>query len=252
VHDDRSRAESFGAIAALYDRARPSYPPALIDALLEDAPRRILDVGCGTGIAAAQLAARGAAVLGVEVDGRMAVLARGRGVEVEVAAFERWDPAGREFDLVTCAQAWHWLEPAAAAARAAEVLVRGGRLGAFWNLGDPPAHVRARLAPIYGRLAPTLENYSVMLGSGERGVTAARDGIDGSGRFEPARLRRFGWDTSYTAAGWVELLLTHSDHQTMDPERRERLLAAVGEAIDEAGGSFAMRYEAVLVEARRL
>ncbi len=53
LFEDRSRAESFGSVADLYDRARPSYPPALIDALLADGGRTVLDVGCGTGIAPA-------------------------------------------------------------------------------------------------------------------------------------------------------------------------------------------------------
>ena len=59
THEDRERAESFGAVAELYDRARPSYPEALIDALLAGGAERVLDVGCGTGIAGALLAARG-------------------------------------------------------------------------------------------------------------------------------------------------------------------------------------------------
>jgi ubiquinone/menaquinone biosynthesis C-methylase UbiE len=63
MFEDRSRAESFGAVAQLYDRARPTYPPSLIDALITDSPRRVLDVACGTGIAGALLAARGCDVL---------------------------------------------------------------------------------------------------------------------------------------------------------------------------------------------
>jgi hypothetical protein len=35
---------------------------------------------------------------GVEVDERMADVARSYGIAVEVAAFERWDDAGRQFD----------------------------------------------------------------------------------------------------------------------------------------------------------
>ena len=72
LHQDRSRAESFGSVAVLYDRARPSYPPALIDALTAGGAPTVLDVGCGTGIAAALLVARGCEVTGVEVDPRMA------------------------------------------------------------------------------------------------------------------------------------------------------------------------------------
>ena len=35
VHADRRRAESFGSVAAAYDRYRPSYPDALIDDLVD-------------------------------------------------------------------------------------------------------------------------------------------------------------------------------------------------------------------------
>jgi trans-aconitate methyltransferase len=48
----RGRASSFGHDAAQYDRARPTYPDDLIDFLISRAPSSVLDVGCGTGIAA--------------------------------------------------------------------------------------------------------------------------------------------------------------------------------------------------------
>jgi SAM-dependent methyltransferase len=183
LFEDRDRAESFGAVAELYDRARPSYPPALVDALVEDRPERVLDVGCGTGIAARLLAERGCGVLGVEVDPRMGALARARGLEVEVAAFERWDPGGRRFDLVSSAQAWHWVEPAAGVAKAAAVLRAGGRIGVFWNMGDPPRRVSELLGPLYARLEPELENYSVLLGKRIGPERAAAAGIAASGLF---------------------------------------------------------------------
>jgi hypothetical protein len=41
-----------------------------------------------------------------EVDARMAEWARRRGLEVEVAAFEAWDPAGRVFDAVVSGGWW--------------------------------------------------------------------------------------------------------------------------------------------------
>src|ERR1700742_4390072 len=94
-HQARQVAESFGADAERYDRARPRYPSALVDRIVAASPGpEVLDVGCGTGIAARQFQAAGCTVLGVDPDPRMAEFARRTGVEAEVATFEAWDPAG--------------------------------------------------------------------------------------------------------------------------------------------------------------
>ena len=253
LFEDRSRAESFGSVAELYDRARPTYPPALIDALLADGGRTVLDVGCGTGIASALFAARGCAVTGVEVDERMAEIARGKGLEVEVSSFERWEDRGRRFDIVASGQAWHWIDPRAGAVRATEVLRPGGRLGAFWNFGDPPADVRERLAPIYDRLAPELVNYSVVLDARQREerIDLTVSGIASSARFGSIEVRHFPWVQTYRAIEWTDFLATHSDHQALGPARRERLLDEVADAVDAVGGTFEMPFETALVTAAR-
>ena len=50
-HRTRQIAESFGADAERYDRARPAYPDALVARIVASMPGpEVLDVGCGTGI----------------------------------------------------------------------------------------------------------------------------------------------------------------------------------------------------------
>src|SRR5690242_5876626 len=141
-HQARAVAESFGSDAGRYDRTRPRYPAAVVDGIVERAPGpAVLDVGCGTGIAARQFRDAGCQVLGVEVDPRMAEFARRTGIDVEVARFEEWDAAGRAFDAVVAGQTWHWIDPVAGPVAAARALRPGGLLAVFWNAMEPPPQV---------------------------------------------------------------------------------------------------------------
>ena len=145
----QERSRLFDEQAEAYDRFRPSYPDAVIDELLGPVPAGldVLDVGCGTGIASRQMAQRGATVLGVELAPRMAEIARSHGIDVELGAFEGWDAAGRTFDRVTSAQAWHWLDLPIATAKAASVLRQGA--GLVWS-GTP--RVSLMIWPMLSRM----------------------------------------------------------------------------------------------------
>src|SRR5215469_3971019 len=69
------RRASFNADAALYDDARPDYPEAAFDDLIELSGIRaggsILEVGSGTGKATLPLARCGFGVLGIELGDQM-------------------------------------------------------------------------------------------------------------------------------------------------------------------------------------
>lgn len=255
MHDDRGRAESFGAAAERYDRSRPSYPDELLDDILGAHPRGldVLDVGCGTGIAARQMAARGAHVTGVEVDARMAEMARRRGTPVEVGRFEEWEPAGRTFDRITAAQAWHWVHPVAGAAKAADVLRPGGRLCLFWNVGHPDPDVEEAMDRVYEQLAPDADGYSVVLGhtKGPKYETQRRAIRDQPGLTDPEQ-RHFPWRRTYTREEWLDQLPTHSDHAAMEPDQLQQVLAAIGAVIDGFGGSFVMEYDTLLLVSTRV
>src|SRR5260370_28628452 len=79
----RAQAASFGAVAATYERARPSYPAQAIDWLLPPGAGRVLDLGAGTGKLTRALVDRGLDVAAVEASAGIRepparVLARGR------------------------------------------------------------------------------------------------------------------------------------------------------------------------------
>lgn len=215
---------------------------------------RVLDVGCGTGIAARQFLAADCRVLGVDVDLRMAEFARQTGVEVEVAKFEDWAPAGRTFDAVVSGMTWHWVDPVAGAAKAAEVLRPEGRLAVFWNVHQAPSDLAEAFSMVYQRVLPDspfsrgtmpgLDAYSAFF-------TKAADGIAAVGAFSPSEQWRFDWEQRYTRDEWLDQVPTSGGHSQFPRGKLEELLAGIGAAIDATGGSFTMRYAAVVVTAAR-
>jgi SAM-dependent methyltransferase len=227
----------------------------MVERIVDSSPGYdVVDVGTGTGIAARQFQAAGRRVLGVDVDARMADLARRSGLEVEVAAFEAWDPAGRAFDAVVSGQSWHWVDPVAGAAKAAQVLRPGGRLAVFWNLFQPSPDVGEAFSAVYRRVMPdlprnpwampALDGDSVLL-------TRAADGIREAGAFGDPEQWRFDWEHSYTRDQWLDQLPTHGDNSQLSPAKLEELLTGIGAAIDAVGGSFTMGYAAAAVTAAR-
>jgi SAM-dependent methyltransferase len=254
-HRHRQMAESFGSDADRYDRTRPRYPDAMVDRIVAAGPGHdVLDVGTGTGIAARQFQAAGCTVLGVEPDARMAGLAKRFGLEVELAKFEDWDPAGRTFDAVIAAQAWHWIDPVAGAARAAQALRPGGRLAVFWNAFQPPADLAEAFTAVYRRAIPDSPIAQVgMAGPDPYSAICAKaaDGIRQAGAFGEPEEWRFGWDRLYTRDEWLDQVPTFGGHSQYPPAKLREIVAGVGTAIDAVGGGFTMHYTAMVVTAAR-
>jgi SAM-dependent methyltransferase len=146
---DRSGYERDG-FADVYDRARPSPPASLLKILAlfaqVDRPRLVVDLGAGTGLSTRVWAERAEQVVGIEPNERMIERARhatrAPNVRyVQTFANETGLPK-RSADLVTCAQAFHWMEPAPVLNEAARILRRGGVFTAYDYDVPPVVHPR--------------------------------------------------------------------------------------------------------------
>lgn len=248
LHGDRRRASSFGATASAYDAFRPGYPPALYEDLLTERADTALDVGCGTGKVAVELRRRGVTVLGVDPDPRMAAVAAGHGVDVEVSDFERWDGAGRRFDLITCGHAWHWIDPSLGAQKAARALRRGGRLARFWNYHIVSPDLLSEFEAVYAELAPSL----TVIGRDPSRDGEPHDPLDAHPAFVTAASRTYRWDRRLTSVQWSGLIATFSDHQQLCPDALDRLAAALDSVIQSHGGTVQVTGGTYLLLARRV
>jgi SAM-dependent methyltransferase len=245
----------FGEVADSYQRARPSYPDGLFDAIVElsglASGDPVLDVGAGTGKATESLVARGFDVSAVEPSPEMARVLQSRfpDVAVHVSGFEDAPLEPAAFALVTAAQSWHWVDPERGATKAADVLRPGGWIALFWNTADlDGCEWHEELQPLYERYAPPMSHENIRA----RNAGAVQDNIHklvDSGRFGPTVVRHIPWVERYSTDAYVSLLGTHSDHRMLPEAQRLELHNAIAASIDARGGEVVHPYRTDLVAA---
>jgi SAM-dependent methyltransferase len=130
---------AFAGTAEAYARFRPAYPRASLDALVAAAapatPSALLDLACGPGRIALDLASAFDRVVAIDLEPEMVAVGareaarRGiRNVVWSVVAAEAFDAPAGVFDLITIGEAFHRLDQAVIAAKARAWLKPGGWL----------------------------------------------------------------------------------------------------------------------------
>ena len=139
--------------AERYERGRPDYPRAAVDAIVSEldlrAGRTVLDLGAGTGKLTRLLLPSGANVIAVEPIREMREQLTG--VVALAGTAERIPLTDDYVDAVTVAQAFHWFEADVALREIHRVLRTGGGVALIWNARDERDPLQAALSEIFDR-----------------------------------------------------------------------------------------------------
>jgi len=221
-HDTPDFAHSFGEVADAYDRGRPTYPREAAAWLTADAPVSVLELGAGTGKLTEQLVALGHDVHATDPDAAMLAKLSAHLPEVRTSQASAEEiPAGdRSYDVVVCAQAFHWFDLDKALPEIARVLKAGGRLSMVWNERDERVPWVRRLGTIIG----TQEQL--------RQPAAA---LDGSALFGEAEEAEFRFRQQIDQHTIKDLVLSRSNIATLPPAQREAKIAEVVALYGEYG-----------------
>lgn len=250
-----TRARSFGAVARAYDRARPSYPKALVDDVVAAMPGiAAVEVGAGTGKATVQFGVRGVTLVCVEPDAGMAAVLQENtrslaNVSIVISPFEDFHP-GRTFDAVIGAQSWHWTQPESRYLSAAALLREGGLLALFWN------RTQTQLVPLWPAIDEIYRRYGVpRRGEAESAAHPPAwpgDEIEKLATFADVEVRSYFSTQTYSALAWCDYAASTSDHLILDPEQSAAVLAEVRQVIEEQGdGTLDVTHRCDLYLARR-
>ena len=143
---------------------RPPFPPVVfivLSGLITDMPRRVLDLGCGTGFVARELLPFVDAVDAVDVSAGM--IEAGKQLPGGDDARLRWilgraeeAPIDPPYALITAGDSLHWMDWPVLMLRLREMLTANGYLAIFENGQEPPPW-QAELQSIILRYAPKRE-----------------------------------------------------------------------------------------------
>ena len=232
-------AAGFGAGAAVYERARPSYPQEAIDWIVDRTglgrSRTVVDVGAGTGKLTRLLVATGARVIAVEPVAEMRAKLEEvlPGVEALDGTAESMPLADGTADVITAAQAFHWFDRERAFPELHRVLAPDGFLVLIWNsrdLDDPlQSAVEDVLAPLRGSVV------------WEQSFDWQPE-VERSPLFGPVEPRTFVLDQRLTIDELAERVASTSFVAAMTEAEQAPLLARVRALVAGAGEPFSFRY----------
>lgn len=212
---------SFGQAAALYDQSRPSYPPELLNRVLETADGPVVDCGAGTGLLTRVLLGLGHEVVAVEPDPLMRQQLRRASPQLTVfeGSAESMPLPDASARAVVFGQAWHWVDVTAASREADRILTSGGCLILVWNIRNEEAGWVRALTEVMGRSPAE----SLILGPGP--AVAAPFRLD--------RLETADWDRVVTPETIRGLVRSRSPYLNAIPAEQRRVDAAVDRLLAE-------------------
>jgi len=237
-----SRGLSFGPAADLYDAIRPSYPAAALEWALGAPPRRVVDLGAGTGILTRALLGLGYQVVPVEPDEAMCakLAARTPGAVPLAGRAEAVPLADGQADAVVAGQAYHWFDQDATHREAARVLRPGGVFAPIWNIRDNDVPWVRELSAIAGSVR-----------NNHGGVFNGEIDHDFGPAFGPVERAHFRHEVPMTADRLVMLMASRSYYITATPERQASIEAAIRDLAARLPEHFALPYVTIAYRAGR-
>jgi SAM-dependent methyltransferase len=213
-------AAGFSRAAGAYERARPGYPDGVVALLAETGALRpggvVVDVAAGTGKLTRQLSPSGAAVVAIEPLAPMREALVGTPL-VAAGTAEALPLRDGSADLVTVAQAFHWLDAGPALAEVLRVLRPGGWLALIWNERDESV-------PWVQAFGDVIERHA-----GGRPYTPGRDwdALLARAGMAPVRRERLAHPLLADRAAVVERAASTSYVAALPDDRRRAVLAEV-------------------------
>ena len=274
--------KTFDNAALDYDASRPAYPEELYADILRykavGSDSRILEIGMGTGKAAAPFLAAGCIFTGIEPGGNLAALASERFGKFDNFSclnltLQDYDCPEDSYDLIYAATAFHWIPEEYGYKRVFELLKSGGAFARFAYHAGPDRGretLAEQIQALYAKYMPPKNRDRLPSETGsEEKVPCRETKPAGKHRefseqdaealsviplkygFVQTRYSLYHVTKDFTADEYMALLRTYPDHMALDEHCRKKLFEGIHSAILQNGGTITVYYSMDLELARK-
>lgn len=249
----------FDTVASTYHHIRPRYPDVIWEMLFRvtglQAGARVLEIGAGTGIAAAELIRRGFHVTAIEPGAAMAaMIARELGdtgrLDLFVGRFDEFEWTGEPFDLVIGATSLHWVERALLEQRLPGLVKPGGFAALLHYLhvaGGDQAFFEAT-QECYAKWDPNYQEYHLRAPDDTSHHAQMLDDISG---FQAREATYWLVEVPSDRDGYLSLISTYSTTLSIPEPHRSSLIQCIGDLMDARFGGHITklyRYDLVVIQ----
>ncbi len=270
-----AKIEPYKGIAGIYEEIRPSYPVQLIDDVISKTgitdDSFLLEIGAGTGKATVQLAEKGFHIHANEIGEDMAEILKDKcshfpKVGVNVIAFEEWKaPSDLKYDMIYCAQAFHWIDREIKYRKCHELLKDNGYLVLFWYTpcDDKLTETKAIEEEVNRIVQKYITDYFADKGSPQRRIHSGSSNDDerkaeiiSSGYFELIEKIEYTQEIKNNPVQYLKAMKSVPAFATLldglEAEVVEKMDQEITEVINQHGGYSGTLFEFTLYLAKKI
>lgn len=236
-----------------YAAHRPAYPAECLRAITAGLPASPIaaDIGAGTGIFAHRLAAAGLTVHAIEPNAAMAGAATPHpNIHWHSATGEATGLPDASVHLITCAQAFHWLDPAKALTEFARIAKAEARLAIVWNTIDheDDASRAYRALLDHHAIEPPKSPHA------SQAIESATRAINDHPAFAPAQVLHFAYHQPLTREALLGRAFSSSYVPRHDTDAAKPFTQALNHLFDahQHASVFTLRYQTLAFLSSRL
>lgn len=142
---NRKLRGTFGKVSSFYDASRPDYPVKLGDDIIKISKlkkdSKIFDIGCGSGRSMILFANKIFHIKGLDISKNLISIAKKNllgfsNIKFDQGSFEKSKILSK-YNLITCGQAWHWIDPKVGYKKVYDLLENNGYLAIFLYNTEP-------------------------------------------------------------------------------------------------------------------